>query len=422
MSQTLTATRAQDLVASDLVRQTEHWLGAARAFLDAEEFAPAEAWRSLEGQTGMPLRQRLGQTVDELINLGVRTLLLARLAGRHPGHLAHAAAALQVLRRRYGQVETTLDFFGDAVSSRTSPGLRSTLGFLDALSELSMRMALQPAHVAVPPSLTYVKPGIGAAILRHGIRLWSPGAINPVAAIKMVRHNLYRPTSLFHETGHQVAHLTGWTPSVRASLGRVLADDPGLRRMWLPWAGEITADLFAFLHTGFASVSALYDVVGDAATLMRWPVGDPHPIGWLRTRLGCALCRHAWGSGPWDALEGALLAAYPADAAEATTVPLLERSSSRLSELAAACLASPVPRLEGRPMTSVLPPARVSPAALAELERTAGAAAWISPHWRRTEGVRLVALAGLREAENPESARLWIERARSWMTAVAAAA
>ena len=55
-------------------------------------------------------------------------------------------------------------------------------------------------------------------------------------------------------------------------------------------------------------------------------------------------------------------------------------------------------------MTSVIDPRRVSPAALGELERTAGAAAWTSTHWRSTEGIRLIALAGYREAEQPENA------------------
>ena len=73
-------------------------------------------------------------------------------------------------------------------------------------------------------------------------------------------------------------------------------------------------------------------------------------------------------------------------------------------------------------MSSVLDPARVSPAALAELERLGGAALWTSPHWRQKEGIRLVALAGLREAERPETATKWIERAREWLTAEAVAA
>lgn len=406
------------LVSEDLRRQAEHWLAAARTFLDAEEFAPAAAWAGLEQQTGMPLRRRLGVAVDELIALGVRTRELAMTA-RTPEGRRDAGRAVQLLRRRYTQVETTLDFFGDAVSSRTSPRLRATLGLLDTLATDSMRIPLQAAGQAVPAALIYVKPGLGASILRAGTRLWSPGTINPVAAIKLVRHNLYRPTSLFHETGHQVAHLTRWVPSVRGRIEQVFADDEALRRLWSPWASEIAADVFAFLWTGFASVTALYDVVGDARTILRWPLGDPHPVGWLRTRLGCALCRTAYGTGPWDRLERAMMAEHRLERADATLRPLLERSGARLADLSAALLGAPVPALGARPMTAVIDPARVSPTALADFERTAGGAAWASPQLRMSDGIRLIALAGLREAETPDDAQHWIDRAHNWMSLAA---
>ena len=66
---------------------------------------------------------------------------------------------------------------------------------------------------------------------------------------------------------------------------------PSCAAMWTPWASEIAADVFAFLHTGYASIAALYDVVGDAADDPSLAVGDPHPVGWLRTALGCEFCR-----------------------------------------------------------------------------------------------------------------------------------
>jgi hypothetical protein len=249
--------------------------------------------------------------------------------------------------------------------------------------------------------------------------------VNPVAAIKIVRHNLYRPTSLFHETGHQVAHLTGWNESVRAAIRNALGDDRELQAMWAPWATEIAADVFAFLHTGFAAVAALYDVVGDARSIFRWPVGDPHPIGWLRTLLGCAMAEVTFPderSQPWHSLAMAMVAGHPLTGLDPVVRALLERSQQRMPDLARACLAAPVPALDNRPMTTVLAPARITPTALAELERSAGPALWTSAHWRRTEGIRIVALAGLREAEDPRSAGTWIGRARTWMTNQAAAA
>lgn len=407
---------SQRLGAADLHRQVAHWAAAARTFLDAEEFATSAAWRSVEDQTGLPLRRQLHQTVQELLRLGKTAQELVKRADRDAQALMTAARAVQLFRRRFTQVETTLEFFGDAVNSRTSNSLRTTLRLLDRLATASMSPVLTEAGIPIPPVLTYVDKGMGASILRAGIRLWAPGTTNPVAAVKIVRHNLYRPTSFFHETGHQANHLTNWVASMRAALSRELDDDPQLHRMWVPWASEIAADVFAFLHTGYASVSALYDVVGDDRTILRWPIGDPHPIGWIRTRLGCALCRHAFGQGPWDDLEQAMLSAHPLSNAEPLTAALLLRSADRLPRLAATCLTAPVPMLNGRPMTYVLDPGRVSPRELTRLERTAGAALWRSPYWQRTEGIRIIALAGLREAEQPARSSEWIERARTWMT------
>ena len=116
------------------------------------------------------------------------------------------------------------------------------------------------------------------------------------------------------------------------------------------------------------------------------------------------------------------MAHFPARLAEESLRPLLQRSLAAMPAIAQACLEAPVPALQGRPMTSVYDPQRVSPAALTELERAAGASLWTSPHWRRSEGIRIVALTGLREAERPDRASYWIERARSWLNSQAMAA
>ena len=419
---TVTSTHHRLLVA-DLERQVAHWLAAARTFRDAEEFASIEAWKSVEREIGAPLRKQLHEVVEDLVKLGEATTAVVASARRDPALMDRAAAAVQRFRRRYGQVDVTLDFVGDAVNSRSSRVLRAALTTLDRLAVASMAPVLERAKKLVPRVLVYQDKGTGASILRAGVRLWVPGAVMPVAAIKIVRHNLYRPTSLFHETGHQVAHLTGWTPAVRDALAAALRHDTQLQQMWAPWASEIAADVYAFLHTGYASVAALYDVVGDAQTILRWPIGDPHPIGWLRTALGCEFSRRCFGAtGPWEHLQRAMEARFPASLADATLQPLLAKSIEAMPRIAEACLSAPVPALDGRPMTSELDPARVSPAALGELERVGGAGLWTSAHWRQKEGIRIVALAGLREAERPETATMWIERARQWLTAEAAAA
>lgn len=407
----------------DLERQIAHWLAAARTFHDAEEFASVEAWRSVEREIGAPLREQLYRIVQELIALGEASARIVAQARRDPTVLHRARQSVQTFRRRYIQVDTTLDFIGDAVNSRTSPLLRAALSNLDRLALESMVPALERARKPIPRVLVYQDKGTGASILRAGVRLWAPGAVMPVAAIKIVRHNLYRPTSLFHETGHQVAHLTEWNPAMRAALAKALAGDSELQAMWTPWTSEIAADVYAFLHTGYASVAALYDVVGDSSTILRWPLGDPHPVGWLRTALGCEFCATCFGAaGPWTSLMHSMKAHHPIVGADPTLRPLLIRSLAEMPRIARACLSAPIPAIGNRPMTDILDPARVSPGALAELEKTAGPALWSSPHWRRAEGIRIVALAGLREAERPSTAAEWINRARSWLTAEAKAA
>jgi hypothetical protein len=116
------------------------------------------------------------------------------------------------------------------------------------------------------------------------------------------------------------------------------------------------------------------------------------------------------------------MAHFPASSAEPELRPLLERSLEAMPRIARACLEAPVPALGGAPMTSVHDPSRVSPAALRQLEVAAGPSLWRSPHWRESEGIRIVALTGLREAENPDEASHWIERGRSWLNREALAA
>lgn len=404
------------VLVDELDRQVAHWSTTSHRFLDAESFATRQSWESLERTIGQPIRTQLARTVEDLLRTGRLTADLVRAARRDPARLGDSQAAVQRFRRLYLQVETTLDFFGDAVNSRTSASLRATMQSLDRLAWQSIDVSLRPLGIVVPPVLTYIGEGLGASIIRAGIRLWAPGAVNPVAAIKIVRHNLYRPTSLFHETGHQVAHLTGWNGALAKAIGAVLDDDPALRAMWQPWVSEITADVYAFVLTGYASVTALHDVVADERTILRWPLGDPHPIGWLRVLLGCAMCRHVYGPGPWDQLEEALTTLVPATRAEISTVPLLLRSRSRMPALAATCLELKVPGMHDRPVTALVDPMRVSPSALTELERTAGAALWTSPHWRVHEGIRIVALVGLRETDRETRTGRWVDRAQTWMS------
>ena len=75
-----------------------------------------------------------------------------------------------------------------------------------------------------------------------------------------------------------------------SSLEAILAADE-----FAGWASEIAADAFAFVHTGYAAVAALHDVVaGTPAMVVQYNLGDPHPISYLRVLLAIDVSPVFW--------------------------------------------------------------------------------------------------------------------------------
>lgn len=69
----------------------------------------------------------------------------------------------------------------------------------------------------------------------------------------------------------------------------------------------------------------------------------------------------------------------------------------------------------GRPLSALVNPARVSPAALEQLSRDAGDSALTSPFWAWNESVRLLALAGYRAGIGAEELRKAVNDQELWM-------
>ncbi|HET7723477.1 MAG TPA: hypothetical protein VFK68_02460, partial [Propionibacteriaceae bacterium] len=82
---------------------------------------------------------------------------------------------------------------------------------------------------------------------------------------------------------------------------------------------------------------------------------------------------------------------------------LLERSRARLPDLVEALLARPCEAFGARPLTQLVDPQRVSPAALEQLAALSGPALFTSAHLAEKEQVRIVALTGLRIATDPRN-------------------
>jgi hypothetical protein len=410
MSDPNTAVRTQ------LARQVAHWTAAAMRLQNLDDLASPSAWNSLEQYLGLSIRQHLTMVVERLKREAI--LLQTSLDSAFSiADLSTVRRQLLTFRKRYLRVEATLDFYADAISTRTSTKMAGLLRACDTLAHRSMAQILDQLGKPTPIALTYIDKGLGASILKAGLRLWDETSLNPVAAIKITRHNLHRPTALIHEAGHQVAHITGWSEELSKALTAGLTDAPaGVPEAWGSWASEIAADAFSFVHTGYASVASLYDVVdGGESVVFRHPPADPHPIGYLRVLLGVEMCRQFYGAGPWDDLALAWTQQYPLQRASGTSGQLLRESVPLLPSIVNITLRKPMQSFGGRPLVALINPERVKPEALLALERQLGAALYTSMHWIWTEALRLLALTGLRKATSVDRTTETIKLQEQWM-------
>lgn len=389
---------------TQVARQVFHWRATVVGLQELEAFASANAWQALEQYLDVALRRHLGEAVAGLLRRS--DVLVAEVrAASTSDDLARLRRGVLDFRRRYLQVETALDFYGQAISSRTTPRLGAVLRGCDVLALQSMERVLVPLRRQVPPVLTYVDKGLGASILRAGLRLWDGGPLSPAAALKIARQNLRRPTALVHETGHQVAHILDWNEELAGIFRRELRGAPhGAAEAWAGWASEVAADTYAFALTGYGSVAALHDVVSGGDAVFRHQPGDPHPVAFLRVLVGTAMAARWYGAGPWDAMASAWTAAHPLTAATPATRHVIETSLPLLPRIADLCLSAPCRAFGGRPLTALADPLRVRPDALSALARDAGPALFTSPFWVRSEALRLLALTSFRAATEPERA------------------
>jgi len=395
-------------------RQLEHWRLAAVRLGDLDAVAAAHAWQGLEHYLGVALRQTLTEMVTRVLRTAetvagqLRTVQTAQdLAGVRKGLLD--------LRRAYTRAETGVEFYTDALASRAVPRMAALLRACDYIATRSLTEALTPLGRHVPAALTYLDGGMGASILKAGLRLWDGTAESPVCTIKVVRHNLFRPTAVLHEAGHQFAFSLGWTDELAAAL-RGVSGGTQLGETWSSWASEIAADAFALVHSGYASVAALHDVIdgSDSAVFQILP-GDPHPVAFLRLLLGVESSRLLYGAGPWDALAESWLTNHPLRRAPASVRDFFQDSLNAMPRIAGLVFMRPYRAFGGRPLTAVVNPQRVSPAALERLERAAGAAAFTSPFWLWNEAIRLLALTGYRAAAGAAALREATAQQEQWM-------
>ncbi len=408
----LTAVQAE---ISSLNRQITHWHQAAIHLSQIDQLASESAWQGIEYNMGQLLRKSLLESVSKVLTYAENLKL--ELKKTEDDESCHALKnKVIILREQYLKAEETIHFYTVAINSRTTSNIAALLRACDILCTKSMNAVLLPLDKKVPFVLTYIDKGVGASILKAGLRLWD-GNISPVAAIKVTLHNLFRPTAIIHESGHQAAHILNWNDELARELQLKLGEHSSVvGAAFSNWASEIAADAFAFVHTGFAAVAALNDVVsGRVQSVFAFHPLDPHPISYVRILLGIEMCRQFYGPGPWDALETAFKADYNINEVNFPSVGLIKMCVDAVPDAVQIILKSPYLAFGGKSLSQAIPPENVSPRELEKLEYIAGPALYTSHAWIWKEALKLLALIGYKIGVGEQELAPLYKQQEDWM-------
>lgn len=402
-----------DELRAQLAAEIAHWRQAAGALSDLDAIASPVAWTGLEQYLSIQMRRRLEAIA---VSIQIEGAQVATALDRGTD-LAEVRRQLLRLRERYLQAETVHDFFLDAITTRSVPELAAVLRGLDRLAGDALDMTLRPLGIEAPPVLVYLDRGLGASILRAGIRLYDEANPSPAAAIKITRHNLLYPTALLHECGHQFAHLTGWTAELADALGTTLGrESRELGEMWRATTSEVAADAYGFCLSGWAPLPALANVVdGTTSAVYRRIPGDPHPYPLIRVLFNAALARDWYGAGPWDAIARTWARRHRPDRAPGEIGELTRRSLSSMRTIVHLCTRQSMESFKGRPLHSVADPMRMHPATIDGLVRRAGPSLFTSPYLARRESLSILAWLSTRSVVDPDQATRHSERLRRWL-------
>jgi hypothetical protein len=115
---------------------------------------------NLERYLGLSIRRHLSMVVAQLEREAV-LLQSALAAARSVADFAAVRRQLLAFRNRYTRVETTLDYYADAINTRTQPRIAGYLRACDTLAHRSMAQILDQLRKPTPVALNLSRQGTG---------------------------------------------------------------------------------------------------------------------------------------------------------------------------------------------------------------------------------------------------------------------
>jgi hypothetical protein len=187
------------------------------------------------------------------------------------------------------------------------------------------------------------------------------------------------------------------------------------------WASEIAADCFAFVHTGYAAVSSLHNVVsGRPQSVFAFHDGDPHPISYCRVLLNLEMARSFYGKGAWDVLQDNFLEDYPIERYTFSSIPLIQACVKVMPEVVDICLRSSFNAFGDKALAGIIDPMCVCPPSLERLQQLAAGSLMNSHAWIDKECLKLLALTGYQVATRNDNVDEVYKHQESWMAKLGA--
>lgn len=280
---------------------------------------------------------------------------------------------LAFLRLRFNAVLTHFDVFAIVMTQRSEHETGVWISGLDVVARDALSL---PGHsYAVPPVVCYLDRGLGAAIRRARTRL-PGGGETPVAIVRIPRERMIGSgigSSLVHEVGHQAAALLDLVNPIRRRLQAMQRDDPAHRdawELWARWISEIIADFWSVALVGVGAPLGLMGVLNlPRAFVFRGAHDDPHPIPFVRVKLGCVMGDALFPDSQWRRLSAIWSSYYPPHQRRSAMQPLFDQLDATMPELVRIIMSYAPPLLGGESLRDAMPLAERRPERLRSLYR-----------------------------------------------------
>lgn len=272
---------------------------------------------------------------------------------------ADSRKAFALLKLKFNALLDSLDIFSDVLTQRGEHETGIWLAGLDTVAKDALSVIKKTQEL--PPLITYLDRGHGAAIRRARTRL-PGGNKNPVAVIRVPRERMISSSiasSLIHEVGHQGAALLGLIPSIRSTIRKLTPQQPNNANVWQlfdRWISEILSDLWSVGMVGVSATTGLMGVVTlPKYFVFRMNLDDPHPFPWIRVKVSSAFGKALYPDAQWQKIDRLWEKLYPMKSVSANQQQLIRQLEKVIPAFVKLVLEHRPKSLRGQRLRSIFP-------------------------------------------------------------------